>query len=309
MRSMFVTIYTYTYLQVGKLLDTVEHFVCSASSETCVWIDWVAINQHVVGARSVVVDNTMLESALESVLHTCVAGTIVVVDMTEGLDANPAKRGWCIFEWDQTIAIHGLDGLHMEGLSDDDRGKIVQSINVANAKCVHAYEINMILSKVQQHYPRSTNHESFAAFDTALKLQLLLQPLSYKVDMQQLQRRSADTQWRLQLVEDWVSAGQSGPRALCVMAGSGTGKSTISAALCTRVFHMDVGPHDKQQALSPPQGEGSVPPAAAPLPPAFAAHFLKYNDQRRLEPLRILQSLAFQLASRYVGHAQTVHFI
>ena len=29
-----------------------------------------------------------------------------------------------------------------------------------------------------------------------------------------------------------------------------------------------------------------------------AVHFLKHNDQRRLEPVRIIKSLAFQLAKR-----------
>ena len=31
---------------------------------------------------------------------------------------------------------------------------------------------------------------------------------------------------------------------------------------------------------------------------AYAAHFLKHNDQRRLEPVRIIKSLAFQLAKK-----------
>ena len=31
---------------------------------------------------------------------------------------------------------------------------------------------------------------------------------------------------------------------------------------------------------------------------AAAVHFLKHNDQRRLEPVRIVKSLAFQLAKR-----------
>ena len=31
---------------------------------------------------------------------------------------------------------------------------------------------------------------------------------------------------------------------------------------------------------------------------AAAVHFLKHNDQRRLEPVRIVKSIAFQLAKR-----------
>ena len=48
------------------------------------------------------------------------------------------------------------------------------------------------------------------------------------------------------------------------------GKSTISALLC--------------------KGAG---------PAVHAHHFLKYSDSRRLDPIRIVKSLAFQLALRY----------
>jgi hypothetical protein len=56
-----------------------------------------------------------------------------------------------------------------------------------------------------------------------------------------------------------------------VVAGAGTGKSTVSAAL------LDGG------VLS----EGGA---------AVAAHFLKHSDARRLDPVLMVKSLAFQLA-------------
>ena len=40
------------------------------------------------------------------------------------------------------------------------------------------------------------------------------------------------------------------------------------------------------------EGEEGIVLAAA------AMHFLKHSDQRRLEPVRIIKSLAFQLAKR-----------
>jgi hypothetical protein len=57
-------------------------------------------------------------------------------------------------------------------------------------------------------------------------------------------------------------------------AGAGTGKSTISAALCKKIFGK----------------EG----------PVSAWHFLKYSDQRRLDPFKIVKSLDFQLADMCV---------
>ena len=56
------------------------------------------------------------------------------------------------------------------------------------------------------------------------------------------------------------------------------GKSTISAVLCSGSLKDRITAH----------------------------HFLKHNDQRRLEPVRIIKSLAFQLAFR-CGERPEVH--
>ena len=42
--------------------------------------------------------------------------------------------------------------------------------------------------------------------------------------------------------------------------------------------------------------DARLPSGGAPAGAVAAAHFCKYNDQRRLEPVRIIKSLAFQLA-------------
>ena len=93
---------------VGKLLDTVFGFLSSASEDTRVWIDCVAINQH---DKTNAAQNKADVSAFEDVLQLCGGGTIVVVDMASG--TNPASRGWCLYEWDHTLHYHGPDGLHM----------------------------------------------------------------------------------------------------------------------------------------------------------------------------------------------------
>lgn len=120
------------------------------------------------------------------------------------------------------------------------------------------------------------HHTSAARFNARLKLQLLLEPLSYRVDVRRLHDMAAatGTVWDFTAVQAWRALPPGGAgRVLCVAAGAGEGKSTISAALCVAA------------------GGGRV----------AAQHFLKYNDQRRLEPLRIIKSLAFQLAERCVG--------
>ena len=104
-----------------------------------------------------------------------------------------------------------------------------------------------------------------------------------QVDRDQLDRRSQGTQWNLTPVENWLMDEGAG-RALCVLADAGTGKSTISSALCNQLVGRKV------KGGQPGQWEG----------PASAVHFLKYSDQRRLDPVLIIKSLAFQLASRWV---------
>ena len=114
------------------------------------------------------------------------------------------------------------------------------------------------------------HHTSYEAFDKKLKLHLLLEPLSYKVDIEQHLARSQHTEWDFTEVERWI---QSDKRALCVSGEAGTGKSTVSAAMIRAL-------HQSKPGL------------------AIAYHYLKYSDQRRLDVVRIIKSLAAQLANR-----------
>jgi WD40 repeat protein len=88
-------------------------------------------------------------------------------------------------------------------------------------------------------------------------------------------------------------------RVLCVMGGAGSGKSTVSAA----VFR-DVLAHEQYilsllgKKLHYSYGRG----------PSFvtAVHFCKQTDQRRQEPIGIVQSLAFQLALQLPDLAESL---
>lgn len=61
------------------------------------------------------------------------------------------------------------------------------------------------------------------------------------------------------------------------------GKSSISAALTQQLL----GKQD--------------PTDGSWLGPASAVHFVKHSDQRRLEPVRMIKSLVYQLAVRWGG--------
>ena len=161
---------------------------------------------------------------------------------------------------------------------------MVQTIDVANAQAFDPQDKRKILEGVVHH------HGSASAFDTSLKLQLLMDPTSYNVDLEQLLSRSKETKWRLERVKQWLDD-PTAPRALCIMAGAGQGKSTISAAIA-------------HQLLGLLKTEGSLMTSKESPSRIAAMHFIKFSDQRRLDPLCILRSLAFQLAKAIPSFAE-----
>ncbi|GIL88536.1 hypothetical protein Vretifemale_16496, partial [Volvox reticuliferus] len=260
---------------IELLFRKVFDFLASADDGTRVWLDVLAVCQH----DSNPVHRTDI-AAFADVVKACSGGTLVVMDLTR---CNPATRAWCVFEWAHTLAAHGPDGLHM-ALAPLERAAVFADLDVERAECFRAADKDMIMREVRRQ------HGSPEAFNSKLKLQLLLEPLSYSVDLRRLQERSKDTAWEFAKVERWLEAmyGSSGTgsggssRLLCVVSGAGEGKSTISAELVRR--------------LTPAtSGVGSFSPSSQIT---CAYHFLKYNDQRRLDPVRIIKTIAFQLASR-----------
>ena len=141
----------------------------------------------------------------------------------------------------------------------------------------------MILGNIKLH------HGSTSAFDAALKLQLLIKPLSYRVDTTQLLERSKGTRWRFDGVAEWLRTPSGNGRALCLLAGAGTGKSSVSTKICQLMGRDDLCP-----ALVGDPLDAALDPRILPV---SAVHFVKHNDQRRLEPVQLIKSLAFQLAA------------
>ena len=120
----------------------------------------------------------------------------------------------------------------MVGMTADDLQLIINGIDVEKARCFDPDGSikKMILNDVLQQ------SGSYEKFNNGLKLQLMLSPLSLKVDMRQLLKRSMDTVWSFDQVLSWIESAEASPRALCVLGGAGTGKvrcrSTLRALLC-----------------------------------------------------------------------------
>ena len=242
--------------KAGCLIKSVLDFLQNASDDTTVWLDCFSVNQH-DGTEAKKQDITA--EAFGDTVKACSQGTIVVM---EGA-CRPATRAWCIFEWARTLDAHGMDGLHMH-LGPEDLTSVFKSINVAKAECFDPKDKEMILAQVNKLYGSPEN------FNSKLKLQLMLQPLRYKMDLGRLMERANGTEWQLGAIKAWLHSPSAG-RVLCVEAGAGEGKSTVSAMLAT--------------------GD-SFPDAI------IAYHFVKYFDQRRLDPVQVIKSLAFQLSER-----------
>lgn len=141
-------------------------------------------------------------------------------------------------------------------------------IDVSKAGCFDAAARQLIVREIERQ------HGSLDAFTIFLKLRLLLMPLTYERDVEALLARSRDS-FRFPLLRAGLSELHPAPGVLCVAAGSGEGKSTLSAAL-TRFA----------------AAEGGAPFLAA-------WHFCKAEDARRQDSAEVSRSLACQLARRF----------
>ncbi|KAG2422635.1 hypothetical protein HXX76_015873 [Chlamydomonas incerta] len=312
----------------SRLLEQVLGYLASAAEGVAVWIDILAVNQHETRARTGPTSPPLQSACLSAgggVVRACSGGTLVVLDRER---CSPATRAWCIYEWAHTLALHGPDGLHLH-LDPHDRATVSATIDVEKAECFKPADKASSWGDVRRI------HGSAQRFNAKLKLQLLLEPLSYVADIRRLTARAealghaggsnrwTGGGWRGCGGGGWGSwggAGQgSGPygwlgsksRALVVGAGAGEGKSTISARRCARRQQRQAGlggagragrapqpppRRDHHQALRGGAGAGAAVWVGAS---SRLTTFSKIHDQRRLEPVAIVKSLAFQLAERF----------
>ncbi|PNH02092.1 hypothetical protein TSOC_011964 [Tetrabaena socialis] len=184
--------------KASRLFDHVMDYLTNASDTVTVWLDILCVNQH---EDTIAHQHDVHPSSFSSVVQACSAGTLVVLDIGNKEASSPATRAWCIFEWAHTLLLHGPDGLHLY-LRPEDRAALLESINVTEAKCHKLEDKVMILNEVSRY------HTSPEVFNTKLKLQLLLEPLSYRVHVQRLTKRAAamGTQWVFDGVDAWLAS-------------------------------------------------------------------------------------------------------
>ncbi|EFJ40133.1 hypothetical protein VOLCADRAFT_100103 [Volvox carteri f. nagariensis] len=258
------------YLLAGSLADEPQ----AAAAEVAVWIDILVVNQH-DGTEGRRLDL----AAVEDVVRACSGGTIAVTDLAAGV--NPAARAWVLYEWATTLTVHGPEALHVQ-LDPYERSSIIGALDVRQASC------KSVADKATIHSAIAASYGSVEAFNTRLRLQLLLQPLSYREDLRRPPPPAAAAtlrpQWDLSPIRSWLEGGEGESRVLCLLGGPGEGKTSLCATLC-----------DRETGLL--RGSGGVCGGAGGGGNVVSAHhFVRFNDRRRQEPQGIVKSLTYQLA-------------
>ena len=244
-----------------------SYFKDAIFSEVYVWIDVFIINQHRPGDD--LHDGLTLKATIE------VSGSVVVC-----LDKNtlPLFRLWCLYEIGSTpieklvLLTHGFDASEL--------GQAYAKIDSNTADCWEQSDKDMIrehirVMMVEQKVVDSaaTVEEALTAFTRVLKLLLLLKPTSYSADISALLARAGD--YQNYPIQETMGRACTGGRLVCIVGGSGEGKSTLAAALWKKI-RID------------------------------AAHFCKKADIRRQDRGLVIRSLSYQLAIRYPAFAQPI---
>ena len=147
----------------ARLVKAVKNHLRNAPDHTRVWIDCFAVNQHQDTMPDV---NKADVASFDATIQQCRGGTIVVVDMER---CNPASRGWCLYEWDNTV-LPWSQGLVMVGMTSKI-ANIVASVDIAHAECFNKAELAMIHSNIIRNYGSEEfrrGSEAYAVAESAL---------------------------------------------------------------------------------------------------------------------------------------------
>ncbi len=217
-----------------------DFFANALPSETFVWLDIFAVDQHDTHGSDLDGGRT-LEKTVALAAHT-----LVVLDRGTAL---PLSRLWCLYEIGATppeklqLLTRGFAAVQL-------RAKF-RSVNVSTATCWDT-EDGFYEAFIRGQIERV--HGSQTLFEQKLKLRLLLKPLSYEADLQALLANSTDDDWTFNDLREFVTGSGGEHRLACIVGGPGEGKSTIGAALCrepglVHAWHFckasDVGRQDK----------------------------------------------------------------
>lgn len=178
----------------------------------------------------------------------------------------PLSRLWCLYELGSTPQ-EKLQ-LVTQGFDEKEIAARIEDIDASTALCFSEDDRKFIHGEIEKRFG------GLDKFTRHLKLRFLLNPLDYEADMKVLRQRAKTETFRFDAIRKFF---EDGGNVACIVGGAGEGKSTISATALNGVS-LD----------------------------AAAVHICKDADVRRQDELRVIHSLAYQLAVRFEEVAHSI---
>ncbi|XRB15362.1 EF-hand domain-containing protein [Pseudoscourfieldia marina] len=178
----------------------------------------------------------------------------------------PLSRLWCLYE----LGSSPQEKLQLvtQGFDEKEIAARIEDIDASTALCFSEDDRKFIHGEIEKRFG------GLDKFTRHLKLRFLLNPLDYEADMKVLRQRAKSETFRFDAIKKFF---EDGGNVACIVGGAGEGKSTISATVLNGVS-LD----------------------------AAAVHICKDADVRRQDELRVIHSLAYQLAVRFEEVARSI---
>ena len=258
-----------SHMQDACFLDVVAQIESTLAdadpTAAFIWLDIFAINQHHMQS-----DLDFLQSCLLGTKK----GTLMVMEpdrtcqdfedkiaSTGGALQTPLARVWCVLELWSTMNLRSARFMTItetDAAKRDEWDRTVRELDVKKCNAFAPEEKERILETVDRT-PGGT-----ARLNADVKALFSLNPLFFDEDMQTL--RPGEGSVHLDPILRWF-LDPDRTRALWVRGTGGAGKSTVLTALINK----------------PPEGV------------TLLHHFIKHNDVNKQDPLRCVQTLAYQL--------------
>eukprot|EP00955_Chlamydomonas_euryale_P047603 353728-Chlamydomonas_euryale.AAC.1 len=123
---------------------------------------------------------------------------VVVTDLPR---CNPATRAWCLREWGAALRHGGADALHLMRVGPAQAQALATAVDVVSAKAAVGADAKAARDEAMKMCGTT------GVFDSMVKLTLVLRPISYRVDLEHLNRRARSTKWRFEPLEVWGALG------------------------------------------------------------------------------------------------------
>uniref|UniRef100_A0A061S7C5 (Myosin heavy-chain) kinase n=1 Tax=Tetraselmis sp. GSL018 TaxID=582737 RepID=A0A061S7C5_9CHLO len=249
----------------GKFMHMVRRIKSELHSENpdyvFLWIDVFALNWHVK-------DRTAFGRVQDAMLLSK-RGTLAVLEPTALITSC------CLYELWATVNMRGLRFLKMaqdNPAPPEEWDTAVREVDILSCKSTKQRDKGAVLEAVSSGPGEET-------FNQEIRVLLTLEPPHFHNAILTMNQPWTE-HVKLEILEDWMDDPERMGKTLWIRGPNGTGKSTVYAAILSRLEKAPGG------ALSSGQGFRNTP---------VLSHAVSFNDTKTRDPTRILLSLAWQL--------------